>query len=354
MKHSSNDGGFQTNILQALQKNKVIQSKLTECEHSYYTKLIKDIQGYNLKEKYNRELLYTWKKESYVRQLRKNLQEYERKRFGKRDAYYEYQVRNLGNIIAGQQGLVIPPSEEERRLNVNAKYQKFIQSFPPQSSSMRVAKSANIPTDQKTKDLDDDDEDDDRGLETTWKHIHAQSAVISRRKQNNILPTIQRSATTNEIRRRKVLAKSLVPPTVAIVSSVLVTTTPDAVKSPTDEKTQKSPTKPSPDDHIGLPDGVEPLLITSETLEKYTRADLVTMRSVRRPRQNPSDLNLLFETRKRIYQINKRALDFQGCSRKFGLQNIQIDRLKQIDSPSHEETSPIEINDKQPSEKIII
>ena len=350
MKHSTNDSICQTNLLQALQKNKIIQGKLTECQHGYYTQLLKDIQNYNLKEKYNRELLYTWKKESYVRELRKNLQEYERKRFGVKDAYYEYQVRNLGNIIAGQQGVVIPPSEEERRLNIDAKYHRFIESFP-QTPSMRVIKSANIPIAEN--EIDDDDEEDDRGVETTWKHIHAQSAVASRRKQSSILPSIQRSSTTNEIRRKKALAKSLVPPKVAIVSSVLVTTTPELVKTPTDEKLQQSTTP----DQIGLPDGIEPLLITSETLEKYTRADLVSMRSVRRPRKNPSDLNLLFETRKRIYQINRRALSFHSCTRKFNLPlNIQYDKLKQIEpTNTHEENSPIDnTENKQQPEKIII
>ena len=91
------------------------------------------MQVYHLKEKYNRELLYTWKKESYVRQLKKNLEDYERKRFGVRDAYYEYQARNLGNIIAGQQEIVIPPSEEERRLNINKKYHQFLQNNPNES-----------------------------------------------------------------------------------------------------------------------------------------------------------------------------------------------------------------------------
>ena len=80
MKHSASDSAFHTNLLQALQKNKVMQGKLTEYEHSHYIKLLKDMQTYSLKEKYNRELLYTWKKESYIRQLRKSLQEYEQQR----------------------------------------------------------------------------------------------------------------------------------------------------------------------------------------------------------------------------------------------------------------------------------
>jgi hypothetical protein len=39
------------------------------------------MQDYNLKEKLNKELLNIWKEENYVRQLKKDLREYDRKRF---------------------------------------------------------------------------------------------------------------------------------------------------------------------------------------------------------------------------------------------------------------------------------
>jgi len=340
MKHSTGDSFFQTNLLQALQKNKLIQGKLTECERLYYVQLLKDLQAYNVKEKYNRELLYTWKKESYVRQLRKNLQEYEKKKFGARDAYYEYQLRNLVNIIAGQQSLVIPPSEEERRLNINAKYHEFLEKNPLQaSSSTRSVKSANIPTEQNKSEIEKEEENV-RGLEDTWKPIHAQSAVGLRRKPDNIFPSIHRPSTRNEIQKNKVLTKSLTPLTVADVSSTLVTTTSEVVTSSSNEKFQRSPNKSS-SNYFELSDSIEPILITSETLDRHTRADLVKMRSVRRPRKNPSDLNLLFETRKRIYQINRRALDYQLYQRKCQLQpNIQFNRSKQIDSIKHLENLP--------------
>jgi hypothetical protein len=51
MKYSTNDSICQTNLLQVLQKNKVTQGKLTECQHLYYTQFLKDVQSYNLKEK---------------------------------------------------------------------------------------------------------------------------------------------------------------------------------------------------------------------------------------------------------------------------------------------------------------
>jgi len=149
MKHSNDDGVLQTNLLQAFQKNKLIQGKLNEQQRLYYVQLVKDMQEYKLKEKLNKELLYTWEKENYVRQLKKNLQEYERKRFGVRDAYYEYQARNLECVITGQQGLVIPPKEEERRLNVNAKLNQFLHDNPIQTTeSMRITQSVNSAIDQ--------------------------------------------------------------------------------------------------------------------------------------------------------------------------------------------------------------
>jgi hypothetical protein len=339
MKHSTDDSSLHTNLLQAIHKNKIIQGKLTECQRLYYVQLVKDMEMYNLKEKYNRELLYAWKKESYVRQLKKNLQEYQSRGSDVKDAYYEYQAKTLSNSITGQQALFIPPSEEERRLNINAKYHQFLQKNPLQTSSMRIVKSAAVLSDQK---VDKKEEEDALGVETTWKHIHAQSALGLRRKAKSTLPNIHRSSTMQEVRRNTALARSLAPPTVAIVSSVLVTTTPELVNSSSNEKLLSSK---STSNRSTLPDGIEPILITSETLQKYTREDLVTMRSVRRPRKNPSDLNLLFETRKRIYQINKRALDHQSHQRKCGLQyNIQFNRAQQIDLNIQEQNVPLDSN----------
>lgn len=342
MKHPSDACIHQSNLLQALQKNKVIQGKLTECQRSYYVQLVKDLQNYHLKEKYNRELLYTWKKESYVRQLKKNLQEYEQKKtFDTNDPFYEYQVRSLDNIIIGHQSLTIPPSEEERRLNINEKYHQFLQKNPLQKfTSARVAKSENISPSVESESKDE--LENIRGVEETWKHIHAQSAHVRRRKQSNILPNIHRSATINEIRRSRASAKTSIPPRTRITSSVpVITTTMEVVLSSSDEKFQRSPRsprKPSPI-HFGLSDGVEPLLITSEALDKYTRADLITMRSVRRPRKNPTDLNLLFETRKRICQINKQALDHQVCQRQWRLQtNLLMDHVRNLPNDTNENT----------------
>lgn len=350
MKHPSDVATFQTNILQALQKNKVIQDKLGECQRLHYSKLVKDLQVYHLQEKYNRDLLYTWKKESYIRQLRKNLQEYQQKKnFNIQDPFYEYQVRSLDNIITGQQTVAIPPSEEERRLNINAKYHRFLQKNPLQTSSIRIAKSATVgrTDNNQFEDEDDDDDDDDdqaeenaRGVEETWKYIHAQSANIQRRKQNNYLPNIHRSATINDIRRNRTSAKSFISSALRAKSSKVpitttTTTTSEMITSPSNEKFQRSPQ--SSTNHLGMPDNIEPLIITSEALDNYTRADLVTMRSVRRPRKNPTDLNLLFETRKRICQINKQALDHHVCQRQWKLQtNIQqFDLLKRTESMDH-------------------
>ncbi|CAF0984996.1 unnamed protein product [Rotaria sordida] len=347
MKHTIDDGVLQTNLLHAFQKNKIMQGKLNERQRLYYVDLVKDMQDYKLKEKLNKELLYTWKKESYVRQLKKNLQEYERKRFGVRDAYYEYQARNLDSIIAGQQGLVIPPKEEERRLNVNTKFRQFLEDHPLETkSSIRVVQSAN-PTITPVTDEKKQEEEDTRGVEETWKHIHAQSAIGLRRKRPKILPSIQRSSTMDEIKRTNTLNKTLIPPTVAVVSSLLVTTTPGLVNVSSEDKDKITlvPSKSSPN-LSSMVEGIEPVLISTETLQKQTRADLVTMRSVRRPQKNPIDLNMTFESRKRIYQINKRMYGYQLCHRKCALQyNSQFDRPQQIDATDDDENLLIEMNE---------
>lgn len=349
MKRAIEDGVIQTNLLQAFQKNKIIQGKLNEQHRSYYVDLIKDMQEYKLKEKLNKELLYTWKKESYVRQLKKKLEDYERKRFGVRDAYYEYQARNLDSIIAGEQGLVIPPSEEERRLNINAKFRQFLDEHPIQTrSSLRPVQSLNVPkTTAQTKIVDE--EENDRAVAETWKHIHAQSAVGLRKKPKTLLPSIQRSSTMDEIRRNKNLNKSLIPPTVAVVSSLIVTTTPELVNAPTEDKDKDkaaSLVSKSTPVHATMIEGVEPVLITTETLEKQARADLVAMRSVRRPQKNPIDLNMAFESRKRIYQINKRVFNYQLCHRKCALQyNARYDRPEPIDPADDDENIILEMSE---------
>ena len=339
-KNSSDNVIFQTNLLQALQKNKVIQTQLTEFQRSCYIQFLKDIQDYNLKEKYNRELLYKWKKENYVRQLKRKLQEYTRKRFGVKDSYYEYQVKNIDSVIAGEQALVIPPSEEKRRLNINAKYLQFLRNNPIQesSSSIHTVKSANASFYRNTIEKDED-EPDIRDVSNTWERIHAQSAVGTRQKQSKPLPTIQRSPTTNEIKQTEAVAKNPILPSVAVVSSVIVTSTPELVNSSFHEKTHRSPrtiAKHRPND-VGLPDGIEPLLVSSETFDKQICADLVAMRSVRRPRKNPSELNQVYETRKRIYQINKRAINSQIHQKNYKLQkNIQFNQQKQMNSTVYE------------------
>jgi hypothetical protein len=192
MKHAIDEGGvLQSNLLQAFQKNKLIQGKLNERNRSYYVQFMKDMQEYNLQAKLNNELLYNWKKENYVRQLKKNLQEYEKKRFGARDAYYEYQARSLDFVLTGQKGLIIPPKEEERRLHVNTKYNQFLQDHPLRTKTpTRVVQSAKPTIDQIKQHTD---EENTRGVEETWKHIHAQSAYGLKRKKRKVLPSMQRS-----------------------------------------------------------------------------------------------------------------------------------------------------------------
>ena len=316
MRHASDDGLGQTNLLQALQKNKVIQGKLSECQRSYYVQLIKDMEVYHAKEKFNRELLYSWHKETYVRQIKKNLQEYLQQNNGVRDAYYETQVRSIENIIAGQQSIVVPPSEEERRLSINAKYRQFLERNPLQSPSFKRAVQPTVAVLPQPMVIDKVEEQEAdttaESLHDTWKHIHSQSAIGRRRKTLTTLPTIHRSSTAKELRRTRTLVSA---------------STPSFSGSST------------------LPNGLEPLLLNSDTLQKHTRSDLVAMRSVRRPKKNPSDMNMIFEARKRICQINKHALDVQVKQRKAGFSyNPSTDRsVTQRSEPSADSSSSNEM-----------
>lgn len=325
MKNSRNENIFHTNLLQALQKNKVIQSKLSECQREYYVQLLKNMQTYHLEEKYNRELLYMWKKESQVRQLKKDLQDYEEQRFGQRDAYYQYQSQKIEGIIAGEQRLVVPVSEEKRRSNVHAKYIRFLRKNPVETSAAARRKSLVGVAEGSNDEEDDDDEEEDneeeinaRGVEETWKHIHAQSAIVTRRAQVTTLPTIHRSAT---IGTKRSLARSgisskrkpLIHPTL-------------------NETSGESPGR-SGENTFRPPEGMEPLNLTSDTLDKHTRADLVVMRSVRRTKKDPTELNLIFETRKRVCEINRRATNIRFCEKKYHIpqKKFLFEQFKPID-----------------------
>lgn len=323
MKHSVDDGVLQTNLLQAFQKNKTIQGKFNERQRSYYMEFLKEMQDHQLKEKLNKELLYTWKKENYVRQLKKNLREYERRRFGARDAFYEYQVRNLQCIVNGQQGLAIPPKEEERRLNVNAKYNQFLHEHP-----IRTVIPGGSQRKTSTMDKPNQSERDAQDVEDTWKHIHAQSALGLKKKQGKILPAIQRAATIDEIQRKNASH--------------------DAIQEIPTESNEENhlPMLPVPPAKSSISDEMEPVQITSDILDQQTRADLVAMRSVRRAQKNPIDLNITFESRKRIYQINRRVYEYRICPRKCNLQyKSQFDHIQSIDPADDDDNLLVEMSD---------
>jgi len=323
MKHSNDDGVLPTNLLQAFQKNKLIQGKLIEQQRVYYVKLVREMQDLKLKEKLNKELLYTWRKENYVRQLKKKLQEYEKKRFGVRDAYYEYQARNLDCVMSGQQGLAIPPNEEQQRLNVNAKLNQFRQENPLHRTSSTIIRQSLTPSLEQIKREQEDN--DARAVQETWKHIHAQSAYGLKRKTDRILPTIQRSMTIDEIKRNQPSKSDAIP----LVPAMDTTSGDTQVVSDGKQRAAALPTIAIADK---LLDEFQPVTLTSESLQRERRGDLVAMRSVRRPQKNPIDLNITFESRKRIYQINKRVLQHHICPRKCGLQfNSQFDRIEQVD-----------------------
>lgn len=307
MKRLNDENLGQPNLLQALHKNKMIQSKLTQCEKRFQIQFLKQMEIYTVQEKFNRELLYTWKKEIYVRQQRKFLQQYVEKRHGIPDEYYENQMKNLENIIAGQQSLVVPPVEEEYRLMVNKKYLEFLAKNPVElpPSFKRVEKNSN-----ESMQIEFEEEENHRKIEQTWKYLNAQSAGGRRRRHEN-LPTIPRSTTAKESTRR------ILNSTQNLRSARTPNSTSRFGKTDSTLISFSSSSKTFSNSST-LPEGIEPLVIHSETVQKATRADLLSMRSVRRAKKSPTDVNMIYEARKRVYQINRRALDVQMSQRKAG------------------------------------
>jgi len=298
MEQIKDDSVLPKNFFRAIQKNKIIQNQLIDRQHLCDIQLVKDMKNYNSQEKYNQQLLYTWKKESYIRKLKKNIQEYQRNTSDGDDDYYQYQIKNLDHIINGRSGLIVPLNEKERRLNINAKYQQFLQEYP-----LKTSLSSKIPIDRNQ--IERGEEENTRSLEKTWKYIHAQSANRSRRKRSNNLPIIGRSSTMDQIRINKVLTRNVIPS----ASNELGRTDSQVVDSSSNEKLQRLSTKQR-SKRLESSDRIEPLLMISETFDNHNRTDLVTMRSIRRPRLNPSDLNYLYESRKRFYQMNRRVFNY--------------------------------------------
>lgn len=355
MKQAGDAVVYHTNLLQAIQKNKIIQDKLEEYERLYNIQLLKDLQDYKVKAKYNQELLYTWQKENYVRKLKRDLEEHQRQRFGVIDDYYINQLRNIENFITGEQTVVIPPSEEKRRLKLNEKYQQFLQKLPvqPPSTSVRNSKSANITlVHEQTKTHEEKPRDKVvevepiPNLEQTWKHIHAQSARTPRTTEKHMVPTTNRSLTLSGFQRNKASAKTTNLTKTNSQLNIQSAKTSKLFNASSVEHISPRLLNQFTQNDSTLSDNMEPLIITNETLGKYTREDLVNMRSVRRPRKNASDLNLIFETRKRICEINRRTLDYESYQRKLGLYKIiQCDRVKQVDSTSNKKSVGVDNNE---------
>ncbi|CAF0737877.1 unnamed protein product [Adineta steineri] len=284
MKHAADDETLQTSIFDAFYKNKLMQGKLDEQQRLYYMEYVKNMKNNNLNVQINKALLYTWKKESYIRQLIKNLQEYERKRIGFRDIFYESQLNNLEHITTNQQSPIIPLTEEANRLNINIKLQQFFQDNPVR---MKSSKSI-VKTD--SNDL-------------------AQESPIDLTKQQLKLAPLSRNGSSK--------SKSSIKPheesTTDDTSNVFAIGMSEKKRQSILKLTQVVPIRSR------LFGNMEPVVVVSETLERQTRPDLVTMRSVRRPQRDPADLNLIFEVRKRIYQTNKRSYEKQLYHRRCGL-----------------------------------
>ncbi|CAF0790961.1 unnamed protein product [Adineta steineri] len=283
MKHAADDETLQTNIFDAFYKNKLMQGKLDEQQRLYYMEYVKNMKNNNLNVQINKALLYTWKKESYIRQLIKNLQEYERKRIGFHDIFYESQLNSLKHITTNQQSPVIPLTEEANRLNINVKLQQFFQDNPVR---MKSSKSI-VKTD--SNDL-------------------AESPIDLKEQQLKLAPLSRNGSS-----KSKSSIKHHEESTTDDTSNVSVIGMSEKKRQSILKLTQSVPVRSR------LFGNMEPVVVVSETLERQTRPDLVTMRSVRRPQRDPADLNLIFEVRKRIYQTNKRSYEKQLYHRRCGL-----------------------------------
>ncbi|UJR30198.1 hypothetical protein I4U23_017737 [Adineta vaga] len=273
MEQRKDDAPLETSLFRAIRKNQMVHSQSIRQQHMNELELAKHMKRYHLEEKYNRELLYSWKNELYLRDLKKKL----RNTSIENNPNYEYQVRSLNHLISGRSGLIIPPSEEEHRLNIKAKYEEFLRQNPLTSSKSKV--SARVSIDQNAKELE-------RSLEETWKNIHIQSAIWSKRKQSLAVTTLRRSLTLNDMRRKS-------------------TRSGDQRKSSFNEKI------PFRSNHFELCESIEPPPITSELLDQVTHSNLFAMRSIRRPRQSSAELNSLYEARKHIYQMNRLVLEHE-------------------------------------------
>ncbi|CAF1262874.1 unnamed protein product [Adineta ricciae] len=274
MEQRKDEVPLETSLFRAIQKNKVLQSQSIRQQHDEEFQLTKYLKDHHTEEKFQRELLYSWKNETYLRDLKKKL----RVNPTKNDAAYEYQLKTLNHLISGRPGLIIPPSEEQRRLQIRKKYEEFLRQNPLSTLIPKPAESISI--DQSTQELA-------RSIEETWKNIHMQSAIWSKQKQSSGLTTLRRSLTLSDIRRKS--------------------TRPfDQRKSSLSENIRFRT------NHFELCESIEPPPVPLELVDRATQCDLFTMRSIRRPRQSSAELNSLYEARKHIYQMNRRVFNHQN------------------------------------------
>jgi hypothetical protein len=310
------NGALQTNLSQAFLKNKIMQDKLAERQRIYTIQLLKDMRDYELKKKLNKDLLNKWNKENDVRQSKANSHGHEQRRCVVRRDDDEQHTEHLDSTMSRQRAIVLPVEEEQRRLTIHRRVRLFLERNP----SARVSPLSPRLTPSMHRSEDDDDKINKQDLESTWKEIHARSVAEQqqhercrqqRRRPFGRLPSIQRSLPTSA---------SLVP-----VVDTVDRSSSSSYKSKTRSTTLKT--------RATLNDSMCDTL-ANNGLESVKEGDveLVAMRSVRRPRKDPIDVNVLFEGRKRIYDMKKRARESHPCSRQYRIQsNSNGDRCQQVD-----------------------
>lgn len=273
-----------------------------------------------MKEKLNNQLLYLWKKESYVRKLKKSIENCESETEAVQDEHYESLVRNVKKIMTGEQTLVVPPSEEERRSELNVKFLDFLQRNPSSLSSLkRFSRPSNVfyqslNLDQKNHQIDPDLIQ----VEQTWKQIHAQSAAPRSRSHVRNSTMKQRALTARDDRRSSRFLVS------SLATGDSGSRTPRRAKTNLDSRVLPETST--------LTEQIEVFLQHMDSLQKNINTDLVDMRSIRRDKGNPDDLKTIYESRRKICEINRHATEVENSDRKSRLMVLRS--LRRIRPPT--------------------
>ena len=336
----------QSNLLNALQQNKLIQDKSYDVQQTIQTEFNKRMNAHKMTEKFNRQVLYLCRKEAYIRHLRRSIEKYDIEQQDGPDEHYISLVSNVKKIMTGEQTLVIPPTEEEYRSAIQNRYKQFIQeNRPPPPLVKHFQKPA--PTINQSLNIDLHGSHDDftlRGLEETWKNIHAKSAVERKRKPVHTFPRMNRAYTARDSRLNQSTSSRSLNQTMPLTS--------------TTQRSQLNSDSRSFTESISLGEEVEIFLQHMDSLQKNIDTDLVLMKSIRRDKENPNDMKMIYESRRKIAEINRHALDIESADRKSRSEILRSSRRLRLatarqakkDSPDNDQNQD---TSKQPTDKVL-